>query len=723
MKDRSAVLTQHQPAVQVGRSPAGRAPTSAGGQFPLPAPRRTRRRVLRAWLIGLVLFGYAPAFTYGWLAWLFNEEQWRWTYLLYMTEVPLVGGLCVLLVPWWWYRPIHRALVAWSDGAPVDRPRCVAVYERALSLPWRVALAAFVAAFLGYIIGLSVLHWQANQPWVEIAKTLPAIPLVGGMMGAFCYFGTARALRPVLAWCSEMLRHAKPARQVSLDRKFLATTCVLVIATICLLQPAAYTLAQVVTERHLMERTLQQLQTTSDHLSLFKRPEDTWGLLQQVAVGAHGYVFAINEDGRIITPHPDGYTDVRQERFYRFQDQLTARAGSWVDRFGRHRIVAYVRSQRPQQTFIAVSFPDDFAVPLRHFIQFSWVVILEVLFVTFVFGRYFTRGITTPLADLTRTAQRIAEHGDLSQHVPVTTNDELGEVARAFNHMVSQLQASQAELEDYTRRLERTTKELSGLNQEMEDLLRVVSHDLRAPLINIQGFSKRLEPLMQQTVRTLDQVALDSAGPTDEIRAQAATLKAALESRSTESLRFIFKAVEKMDALLSSLLAVSRVGRKADRLQPNTLDEILDDVLATFDHQLSERAIQVIRHPLPAGVPCRRNEINQVFSNLISNAINYMGPTGRRFIEIGGARTDDRVECFVRDTGVGIAPEDHERIFQMFSRLQAVDVPGEGVGLAYVRKILRSHGGAIWVASHKGQGSTFTFTLPTSQAVRQGVAS
>ena len=172
-----------------------------------------------------------------------------------------------------------------------------------------------------------------------------------------------------------------------------------------------------------------------------------------------------------------------------------------------------------------------------------------------------------------------------------------------------------------------------------------------------------------------------------------------------------------MDALLSSLLAVSRVGRKADPIAPNDLDGILDDVLATFDHQVKEHAIHVIRHPLPRQVPCRRNEINQVFSNLISNAIHYMGPTGERFIEIGSTLQGDHVECFLRDTGIGIGPDDQKRIFQMFTRLQAIDAPGEGVGLAYVKKILRSHGGKIWVVSQKGQGSTFVFTLPTRQTV------
>ena len=90
-------------------------------------------------------------------------------------------------------------------------------------------------------------------------------------------------------------------------------------------------------------------------------------------------------------------------------------------------------------------------------------------------------------------------------------------------------------------------------------------------------------------------------------------------------------------------------------------------------------------------------------------------------MEGGGRGSEDQAECFVRDTGIGIGSEDQERVFQMFTRLHAVDVSGEGIGLAYVKKILRAHGGKIWVTSQKGQGSTFFFTLPMTPATTQGV--
>ncbi len=683
--------------------------------YPLPTPKRTQIRLLRSWLIGVTVFGYGPAFTYGYLAWLFNENQWRMTYLLYFTEVPLIGGLGVMVLPWLWYRPIHKALCKWFSGVEVDRDLCMEVYERALALPWRVALSSFGAAFLGYLGGLIILHLTTNQPWVEIAKTFPAIPLVGGMMGAFCYFATVRALHPVLAWCSTQLRFARPVRRVSLAEKFLTTTVVLAVATLCLLQPAAYTLGQVVTERHLQERAVERLEIISHRISLFERPEDQIPLLKQGNIGQRGYVFIMDKSGRILTPHPKQYTHIDQEGFYKFWEAFAGKNESWMDRVGKHRVIA--KTALPgfadDRWLVSVTFPGDFSLPLKQFMQFSLIAMLEVLFVVFLFGRYFTRGITTPLADLTKATQRIAEFGDFSLHVPVTTNDELGEVARAFNRMVEQLQSSQAALREHAKRLERSTEELSALNLEMEDLLRVVSHDLRAPLINIQGFSKRLEPLMQQTIRTLDQIAVKH--PENGVVTEVQALKTAVESRFAESLRFISKGVEKMDVLLASLLAVSRVGRKADPIQPNDMNAILSDVLETFDHQIKEHAIEVIRHPLPEKIPCRRNEMNQVFSNLISNAIKYMGAADRRFIEVGSTMQLDHAAFYVKDTGIGINPEDQPRIFQMFTRLQAIDAPGEGVGLAYVKKILRSHGGQIWVTSQRGQGSTFFFTLPLEQ--------
>ena len=700
----------HRDALTQSQTIRAVAVTVSPPSFSLPSPRRTLRALVRVWLVGLLVFGYGPALTYGWLVWLLNEAQWRWVYLMYLTEVPLIGGPCLLLLPWWWYRPIHHALIGWSHGGPRRLELCARVYERALQLPKWVAWAAFASALNGYLIGTAMVHWQANQPFIEmIPKTLPAIPLVGGMMGAFCYFGTARTLQPIVAWCSLQWPHLQPKRRLPLASKFLATTCVLSVASLCFLQPAAYTLGQLTTERHLMDRAVAQLRPVITQGPQAATLEASQVLLGQAVVGSRGYAFLVDPTGRIMTAHPRGATMLSQERFFNLARHLSWDSGAWVDRVGVHRVVAFARFAAAGWTVFSVSFPDDFALPLQQFIRWSWLVVLEGFFVLVLFGRYFTRGITAPLAELTRVTQGIAQSGDLTQRVPVTTDDELGDVARSFNHMIVQLQSSTTSMEDHARQLERTTQKLSALNQELEDLLHVASHDLRAPLINIQGFSKRLEPLMQETLRTLEE--LSPAGSPEQ-RRQLALLTERIRTHAIESLRFISQGVETMDRLLTSLLNVSRAGRVAAPLQPHDLDEILTEVLMTFGHQLAQRHIRVLRDPLPTRVPCRREELRQIFANLISNAINYMGTSPQPLIEIGGTAYPDRVECVVRDTGIGIDPRDHERIFQMFTRLQAVNVPGEGVGLAYVKKILRCRGGRIWVVSQPGHGSTFTFTLP-----------
>ena len=679
-----------------------------------PTARRTLVRLIRVWLIALMVFGYGPAFTYGLFTWLLNEDQWGWTYLMYFTLVPLIGGIGVLALPLWWHRPIHRALEAAVRGADPDPRRCAQIHRYTLRMPWRVAVSAFVSAAVGYSVGGIVILRASHPPVIELVKMLPAIPLVGSMMGAFCYFGTARALHPVLVWCSRFLDQVLPVRTVPMAAKFLTTTCVLATAMLCMLLPAAYTLGQVVNERHLKDLSLSRLRVAAQRMIPFERAEDRLRVLQTATLGPRGYVFAVESDGRIASPHPNGYTQLAQEGFRRIpEDVAAATEGVWVDRVGQHRVIARVTLAEPPWTLYAVSLPDDFGTPMRHFLLWSLLVLLEVLVVVAMFGHYYTRGITTPLDELTQAAREVAQRGELTRRVPVTTNDELSTLARSFNEMVSELQATQGKVDAYTRRLETGASELAAVNQEMEDLLHVVSHDLRAPLINIQGFSKRLEPLVQATSSTVDRMARQPDA--DLARQEAERWRREVEPQFTESLRYIGKGVEKMDALLASLLAISRVGRKADPLQPNDLNGILEDVLATFRHQLEERAIQVLRHPLPADVLCRRNEINQVFSNLLSNAINYMGASGQRFIEIGGSDGEEQVECYMRDTGVGIEPEDQPRIFQMFTRLQAVDAPGEGVGLAYVKKILRSHGGTIRVESARGQGSTFTVTLPKVQ--------
>lgn len=429
--------------------------------------------------------------------------------------------------------------------------------------------------------------------------------------------------------------------------------------------------------------------------------------------------------GRAVGPHPEigeqparRYVQGSGAKLYLVQHPVLVRRQHW----GAEEALFPVPGEGPRDVIGAavVGVSTASLVTSLRQVQYTTVQLTGlIVLAAWCLSYLLVNLLIKPLQQLKAATHEVAA-GNLDIRLDSSQRDEVGDLTRSFNQMVHEMRQSRNRIEEYTRQLETTMKELSSLNQEMEDLLRVASHDLRAPLINIQGFTKRLEPIMAETVRTLEQAAASNEDAA--LRGQIASLRTQVQTRFAESLRFISKGVEKMDALLTSLLAVSRVARKADPIQPNDLNAVLEDVLAVFDHQLTDRSIEVIRHPLPERVACRRNEINQVFSNLVSNAINYMGAADRRYIEIGGTERAEEVECYIRDTGIGIAEEDQERIFNMFTRLQSVDVPGEGVGLAYVRKILRSHGGRLWVQSKKGQGSTFFFTLPRQRSLGMPVS-
>jgi len=255
---------------------------------------------------------------------------------------------------------------------------------------------------------------------------------------------------------------------------------------------------------------------------------------------------------------------------------------------------------------------------------------------------------------------------------------------------------------DLAAELADKTAQLESLNREMEDLLYVASHDLRAPLINVQGFSRELQFGVEQ-LRSLN-------GKSPEAKAALAEFD--------ESLRFILAAAGRMDALITSLLSISRIATRTNPTEQVDLDTLLRKVAESFQFQLSDKRITLQIDPLPAvcGDPVR---LGQLFSNLIDNAIKYMTDGPERLIHVGVSPAGQVPEYrfFVRDTGPGIPAGQHEQIFRLFRRLGNGSCPGEGIGLTMARKIVEKHGGKMWVESTEGAGSTFWFTLPAARSL------
>ncbi|MEW6349464.1 MAG: PAS domain S-box protein [Thermodesulfobacteriota bacterium] len=242
------------------------------------------------------------------------------------------------------------------------------------------------------------------------------------------------------------------------------------------------------------------------------------------------------------------------------------------------------------------------------------------------------------------------------------------------------------------------------LTEEMKNFTYIVSHDLRAPLTNIRAFSRELElsldvlrPVLEKTIPALSEVE----------RQQAAS---ALNDDLPESLQFIESSINQMGRLIERVMQLSRVGRMRLAFQAIDMNELTESVLDTFAHEIADKQATADVHALPETI-ADRTAMEQIMSNLIGNALKYRDDDRPLAIQVTGHRTLNQTVLVVRDTGTGMDKQDIDRIFQVFQRAHKGDVPGEGMGLAYVRTLVRRHGGRIWCESEPGVGSTFTFTI------------
>jgi signal transduction histidine kinase len=277
---------------------------------------------------------------------------------------------------------------------------------------------------------------------------------------------------------------------------------------------------------------------------------------------------------------------------------------------------------------------------------------------------------------------------------------------------------AESKLRDVNINLERTvderTADLREANDEIQRFAYIVSHDLRSPLVNIMGFTSELDELRNDIFRriaTLARAATDSPPPAEGETPELEGSDKQLSNDFTEALGFIKSSIGKMDRLISAILNLTREGRR--EFVPVRIDtrELIQAIVQTLAHQAAEAHATIQIEPLPALVSDRL-ALEQIFSNLIDNAIKYLKPGVAGDIAVRG-RTKLGFAIFeIRDNGRGIDPKDHQRIFDLFRRAGTQDRPGQGIGLAHVRALVRRLGGTMSVASELNQGSTFTITLP-----------
>ncbi|WP_169741530.1 sensor histidine kinase [Beijerinckia mobilis] len=282
-------------------------------------------------------------------------------------------------------------------------------------------------------------------------------------------------------------------------------------------------------------------------------------------------------------------------------------------------------------------------------------------------------------------------------------------ILRFTNNIISARRDIEILNDSLEAKVEERTLDLLRANSEIQRFAYIVSHDLRAPLVNVMGFTSELSTNLTTLREFIEKL---EKGKDDSLPALLDEAKFVIHEEMPEALQFIRTSTTKMDGLINTILKLSREGRRVLTAEPVDLNHVCEQAVGAIRHQFGEGGEGImIENRLPV-VISDRLALDQIFGNLLDNSIKYRIPARPLHVTIRGKVSGKRVLIEVEDNGRGIAPQDHERIFELFRRSGAQDQPGEGLGLAHVRALLHRLGGDIKVVSTLGQGSIFQITMP-----------
>lgn len=335
------------------------------------------------------------------------------------------------------------------------------------------------------------------------------------------------------------------------------------------------------------------------------------------------------------------------------------------------------------------------------------------LLVAWLISGWLQAVVTRPILDTAAVARQVMASRDFSLRATKTTEDEIGQLVDAFNGMLAEVGRRAEALEklnqslgremaerqhadealrelnvDLERRIADRTSQLEAANKELEGFSYSVSHDMRAPLRAVIGFSKLLLE--------------DHAGQLDE------------EAR--RKLGVIQGEAQRMGVLIDDLLTFSRLGRKAMQVAEIDMTELARTTFAGLNGQDGGPKAEFHLGSLPRGKG-DRVLLGQVWANLLANALKFSSKRDKPLVEVSAISDEKEYIYFVRDNGAGFDPRYQSKLFGVFQRLHnSSEFPGTGVGLALVQRIVVRHGGRVWADGKLNEGATFYFTLPKEQA-------
>ena len=244
---------------------------------------------------------------------------------------------------------------------------------------------------------------------------------------------------------------------------------------------------------------------------------------------------------------------------------------------------------------------------------------------------------------------------------------------------------------------------IAAKNKELEQIVYVASHDLRSPLVNVEGYSQEVEFSLED----LKKILTNNSSGNEDVKKEVQTIL----NDVSESLYQIKISTKQMDSLLNGLLKLSRIGRAALNIQPVNMNLLLSKLITAMEYEIDTAEAAVTLSPLP-GCKADKTQLNQLFTNLIGNSLKYADPSRKPEIKIFGESKNGKSIYYVEDNGIGIAKEHQKVIFELFHRLDPSGKEGDGLGLTIIKQILDRLDGTIDVESQQGKGSKFIIQLP-----------
>ncbi len=346
-------------------------------------------------------------------------------------------------------------------------------------------------------------------------------------------------------------------------------------------------------------------------------------------------------------------------------------------------------------TIVIRSELGDLKLILRNYIMVATLVLIAGLITAVIISLFLEKTISKRLLALVSKTREIADSHNYAVHIPAEGRDEIAVLSKEFNALLLQINTMETSLKNANAELEvrvqQRTVELETANKELESFSYSVSHDLKAPLRAINGFT---EILVKKYADKID-------------------------DKGKELARVIVANGKKMGQLIEDLLEFSRIGRREMVFTEVSMDEILQMALTDAMNMNKTRNIVINKEKLPPALG-DRSLLVQVWTNLISNAIKYTGHKEKAEITIGSYEEDGRNIYFIKDNGAGFDMKYKDKLFKVFQRLHGSDeFEGTGIGLANVSRIITRHGGTIWTEAKVNEGAAFYFSLPVVN--RKGV--